>query len=291
MDIVEQIRGKFPFLTRKQREVADYMLDDIDRMSYVTLKEMSVELNITEMTILKTCTILGFASFTDMKYEFRKYAARKMEEFRHPNAEPSAPRMPAYELNDMDLLMHEICQEEAQLSSLFYSELDIRRIFEAADMILNADNVVICGRGVSFCICQYLGTMLTSLGQGVVLINSELDDNIHSTLPLIGENTLVFVVAYPDYYRMTEKFAEFAHKKGRKVLLLTDTMKAPLVRHADTVLTAPTKNRLFLNSMANPMAMVNLIASALNIRLSATTREFNEHSMEFHSLFREEESE
>ena len=41
MTVIEQIQEKCPFLTRKQREVADYMLEDPERMSYVTLREIS----------------------------------------------------------------------------------------------------------------------------------------------------------------------------------------------------------------------------------------------------------
>ena len=285
MNIIERIQNKFPALTRKQREVADYMLEDIDRMSYVTLKEMSNELGITDMTILKTCSILGFSSFTDMKYEFRKYAARQMEAFRHPNVEYSAPRMPAYELDDMDRLLHEICLEESKLSNLFYSQLDVRRLFETADRILEADNVVLCGRGVSFYICQYMSTLLSVMGRGSLVVNTEMDDEIHRVLPLINDRTLVFAVSFPDYYRMTEKFVEYAHKKGRNVILLTDSEKAPLCRYSDLVLIAGTKNRLFLNSMGNPMAMVNMIASALNIRLSAASEEYCDPKEEFHDLF------
>lgn len=290
MEIIEQIQSKFPFLTRKQREVADYMLEDIDRMSYVTLKEMSSELNITEMTILKTCSILGFSSFTDMKYEFRKYAARNMEAFRHPNAEYSAPRMPAYELDDMDKLLHEICQEEARLSNLFFAGLDIRKLFAAADMLLEGDKIVLCGRGVSLQICQYISTLLSVVGLGSIVINSELDDEVHRALPLITPETTVFVVSYPDYYRMTDKFAEHAHKKGIRVLLLTDSEKAPVSKYADLILTAGTKSRLFLNSIGNAMSLVNLLASAVNIRLSASTKEYGTIIEEFHGLFEETEA-
>ena len=82
MTVVEQIQEKYPFLTKKQREVAAYMVADPERMSYTTLKEISRDTGITEMTILKTCDSLGFASFSDLKYEFRKYAAQQVEQLR-----------------------------------------------------------------------------------------------------------------------------------------------------------------------------------------------------------------
>lgn len=288
MTIIEQIQEKIPQLTRKQREVANYMLEDIDRMNYITLKEMSRETGITEMTILKTCGALGFSSFSGMKYEFRKYAAKQMEIFRHPDNEHSVPRTPVYELSDTDRLLKEICDEEAELNRRFFHSIDIKKIFAAADMMLSADKIVLCGRSVSTYICEYMATLLSALGLGGITVNTELDDSVHSTLPLITKNTLLFVVSYPDYYRMTSKMAEYVCKRRGKVLALTDSEKSPLCAFSDFTLFAPTQTRMFLNTIAAPMTMVNLIASALNIRLSSGEGNPCEKIDEFYALFQED---
>lgn len=73
MDIISTIKEKYSGLTRKQKQIADFMLDHIERMSFLTLRELSKETGITPMTILNTCTALGYSSFNEMKYESRKY--------------------------------------------------------------------------------------------------------------------------------------------------------------------------------------------------------------------------
>ena len=287
MTVIQQIQEKYHFLTRKQREVADYILEDAERMSYITLKEMSQETGVTEMTILKTCSLLGFPSFSALKYEFRKYLAQQMELYRHEVTEYSMPPTPDYELNDTYRLFKEICDEEARMHQAFFQQLSIEQIFAAADMILSAEKVILCGRGVSTYVCDYFAMCLSILGRGVVCINSELDDSIHAALPLMTENTLLIAVSFPDYYRMTTKVAEYARRKGIRILGLTDTEKSPIIPLCDMALTAPASTRMFLNTIGATMSLVNLLASAMNIRLSAKGGDFAPCTTEFYALFPE----
>lgn len=283
MTVIEQIQEKAPFLTRKQREVAAYMLADPERMSYVTLKEISKDTGITEMTILKTCDSLGFASFSDLKYEFRKYAAQQMEQLRHFSDFGINPP-PDYELSDTERLLKDICGEEARLFDRFFSTVDIQQIFAAADMLRAADKVVLCGRGVSTYVCEYLSMLLSIMGCGSVLINTELYDSIHMALPLLTPKSVLFIVSFPDYYHMTTTVAEFASRKKVKIIAMTDSSKSPVVPFADMVLTVPTTTRLFMNTLGAPMVLANLIASALNIRISGRNTNFASSVAEFYAL-------
>ena len=285
MTVIEQIQEKYPFLTRKQREVADYMLEDPDRMSYATLREISQDLSITEMTILKTCNLLGFDSFSALKYEFRKHAAQQLDLLRHPGVEFSIPPAPAYELEDTRRLLAEIRDEEAALYYAFVRDLPLDEVSQAASMILAAEQVILCGRGVSAIICDYFATMLTLLGRGVLNVNTELDDAIYAALPLLKENTLLIAVSYPDYYRMTMKLVEYARRQGINILGRTESKRSPLAPYCDLVLTAPTKTRMLPNTIGAPMSLITLVASAMNIQLSAQGCQGSECVDEFFTLF------
>ena len=49
MDIIENIKKRSTELTRKQYMVAKYMIDHPDEMAYITLKELSQNIGVTEM--------------------------------------------------------------------------------------------------------------------------------------------------------------------------------------------------------------------------------------------------
>ncbi|MCI9025656.1 MAG: MurR/RpiR family transcriptional regulator, partial [Dorea sp.] len=74
MDIIMRIEEHYPSMTKKQRQISDYIKENIDTMTFITLRELSKELGVTEITILNTCKALGYKSFNEMKYEVRKYS-------------------------------------------------------------------------------------------------------------------------------------------------------------------------------------------------------------------------
>lgn len=76
-NVLDVIAEKKAALPRKQRIVAEYMEQNPQLMSYITLKELSNDLQVTEITVLKTCQSLGYGGFNDIKYEFRKTAIEK----------------------------------------------------------------------------------------------------------------------------------------------------------------------------------------------------------------------
>ena len=59
MDIIKRIESHYPDMTRKQKQIADFLLQNQDTLTFITLKELSVQVGVTEITILNLCKRLG----------------------------------------------------------------------------------------------------------------------------------------------------------------------------------------------------------------------------------------
>ena len=51
MDILTVLREKYPEMTKKQKQIADFMMAYPEQMTFITLKELSSLVNATEVTI------------------------------------------------------------------------------------------------------------------------------------------------------------------------------------------------------------------------------------------------
>lgn len=289
MDMIAKIKEGYQNLTRKQKLIADYMLQNIEKMSFLTLRELSEELDVTGVTILNACSALGFESFNEVKYESRKYTSLMEKVKLHRDMEYVSAYIPQYELQNQKELLKNIVMEEKRQMESFIGFLDAGLIFEAAELFLKYDKIVLCGRGISKLTADFLAIRLAGLNIASMVMDTELNDSLHAALPMFDEKTLVVAISFPDYYFMTDKVAEHARGEGCKVLGITDSAKAPINEFTHMALISPSATRLFLNTVSTPMALINILTSALDIIISYRREDRQSGSKRFNSLFKEEE--
>lgn len=265
MDIIETIKSKYPGLTKKQKKIADYMISNIDKMSFITMKELSAATSVTEVTILNACAALGFSSFKEVKYEARKYLGLREKLLLHEDGDYSVSAIPRYELNDKKELLQTIVDEENALWEGYISALNYDELFRIAKEFVKRPQIVLCGRGASKILAEFLAVRLAGCSIGSIVMDTELNDSIHTVLPLIQKDALTVVISFPDYYFMTDKIAEYAKNQGSYVIAITDSKSSEVAKFSDDILTAASHTRLFLNTLSVPMAMLNVLTSAIDI--------------------------
>ena len=89
MPILDAIRAKLDTLTAKQRSIAQYLLEAPDEASYLSLKELSVRTQASEVSVLRLCKALGFESFVALKEALRTHT---QETFRAISCVPKNAR-------------------------------------------------------------------------------------------------------------------------------------------------------------------------------------------------------
>lgn len=282
MNIIERLKEKYPNMTKKQKQIAEYMMNHVDKMSFITLKELSAETNVTEMTILNACAAFGYANFNEVKYEFRNYISMLNKIELHQENEYPSTFIPKYELEDQKKVLTEILEEEAGMFQRFVENTDIEKLFRISHEIVSSEKIIICGRGVSKLMAEFFTLRLASIGIGAIIVDTELNDSLHAALAMIDDKTLLIPISLPDYYFMTDKVAAYAKGCKAKILVLTDNDQAPIVQFSDWALYAPSATRLFLNTPSVVTALINILTSAVEIEMS-----FKENSRASEVMFTE----
>ena len=80
MDILEHLQELYPTLTKKQKTIADYLIANLEEISYITLAQLSHQTGTSELTLLRFCQKLGCSSFLDLKEQFRDYTQKMIKQ-------------------------------------------------------------------------------------------------------------------------------------------------------------------------------------------------------------------
>jgi DNA-binding MurR/RpiR family transcriptional regulator len=261
MDSFNNIDKNYQKLTNKQREIADYMLAHPEDVCYISLKDLSKRTFTSELTILRTCKRLGFDSYIDIKNAFRVHTQKLMKNL--PETNYFVQDIPLSKQGEKVDLLLQICQTESEKSNEFYNKINFEDMLKAAKQIVNANTVLICCHALSRVIADYLYNHLSHLGISCVFIYPENIDNVQTRLAKIQPGDHLIVISFPKYFTMVHNIAEYAECKGATVSAITDSLDSPAITDSSLNFICNTTTKLFYNSLALPIALVNLLASCI----------------------------
>lgn len=275
MDIIQTIHTLYPEMTKKQKSIADCLLEAPEDISYITLAQLSQRTSSSELTLLRFCQKVGCANFLELKNAFREYTQNVVKMLSSPSY--FVPDATITDVEGKSELLRQVCREESDACKDFFSSLDLIALISAAEAIRNGKRILICAHNISRILAEFLEARLRLLNFDASLINLDDLQDTENTLEQLTPEDLVIFIAFPKYYYPLGSIAKNAFSRGSTILTITDSMSSPTVQYSKHMLICHTATRVFYNSLTLPMALLNLLLSYLVIDLGPDyrTRDLN----------------
>ena len=275
MDVIQKIHNLYPEMTRKQKSIADILLESPEDIAYITLANLSQKTSSSELTLLRFCQKLGYSNFLEMKAAFREYTQSMVKLLSSPQY--FVPDATITDVEGKSALLRQVCREESDACKDFFSSLDLIALISAAEAIRNGKRIFICAHNISHILAEFLEARLRLLNFDASLINLDDLQDTENTLEQLTPEDLVIFIAFPKYYYPLGSIAKNAFSRGSTILTITDSMSSPTVQYSKHMLICHTATRVFYNSLTLPMALLNLLLSYLVIDLGPDyrTRDLN----------------
>lgn len=275
MDIIQTIHTLYPEMTKKQKSIADCLLEAPEDISYITLAQLSQRTSSSELTLLRFCQKVGCANFLELKNAFREYTQNVVKMLSSPSY--FVPDATITDVEGKSELLRQVCREESDACKDFFSSLDLIALISAAEAIRNGKRIFICAHNISHILAEFLEDRLRLLNFDASLINLDDLQDTENTLEQLTPEDLVIFIAFPKYYYPLGSIAKNAFSRGSTILTITDSMSSPTVQYSKHMLICHTATRVFYNSLTLPMALLNLLMSYLVIDLGPDyrTRDLN----------------
>lgn len=270
MDIIQTIHTLYPEMTKKQKSIADCLLESPEDISYITLAQLSQRTSSSELTLLRFCQKVGCANFLELKNAFREYTQNMVKLLSSPQY--FVPDATITDVEGKSELLRQVCREESEACKDFFSSLDLLSLISAAEAIRSSKRVFICAHNISHILAEFLEARLQLLYFDASLIDLDDLQDTENKLEQLTPEDLVIFIAFPKYYYPLGSIAKNAFSRGSTILTITDSMSSPTVQYSKYMLICHTATRVFYNSLTLPMALLNLLLSYLVIDLGPDYR-------------------
>jgi len=269
MSIIETIDSCYGSMTRKQKLIADYMRSHAEDMCFMTLKALSEAVEVSEMTVLKLCGILGCGSYNALKQAFRELTPPLPGGERHISERIQTFSAMEW-MEDRSGLFGQACLEELEGVHEFLRAFSIEEYRKAARMICRARGVVLLGSGVSVQMAGYLYSRLVECGVACLVVDARREEEVRSALHMLGSDTVVIPLFFPEYPPLIPRIVRYAQEKGAGLLGITDSTRTEIAALCDMCLYCPCHNHLFPDAQTTAVLAANLLSMAVSLEQDRT---------------------
>ncbi|WP_167956688.1 MurR/RpiR family transcriptional regulator [Anaerosporobacter faecicola] len=250
-DLVKNINDKYNSLSKGQKLLANYILNNFDKAVYLTAAKMGKIVGVSESTVVRFATILGYDGYPKLQRALEEMAKNKLN---------SVQRMEVtFDRIDKHNILKSVLHSDAEKIRLTAEEIDEEAFKNAIEMLLQAKNIYIIGIRSSAPLASFLSYYLGLIFEHVVMIHSNSTSELFEQLYRINEEDVLVGISFPRYSRSTLKAMEFASKRNAKLIAITDSYASPMTRYSGCNLLARCDMASIADSIVAPMSIINAI--------------------------------
>lgn len=271
-DILSLIQSNMEHLSKRQRAIAEYILENYDKAAYMTAGRLGKAIGISESTVVRFAAELGYEGYPQMQRALQEMTRRQLTSIQRIAVSNDR-------LGSGDVLSA-VFQSDIEKLRMTLESVDRADFDHAVEMIVSARRIYIIGLRSGAALSGFLGFYLNLLFDQVVLIHTTSVSEMFEQVLHIAPGDLLIGISFPRYSSRTVRVMQFARDRGASVLAITDIEASPLCPTADLSLFARSDMVSFIDSLVAPLSLINALIVAVGRRMnrdiSATFRRLEE---------------
>ncbi|MGL5616564.1 MAG: MurR/RpiR family transcriptional regulator [Sarcina sp.] len=249
-DLMKLIQSKFSRLSKGQKLIAEYILNNYDKAAFMTAAKLGINVGVSESTVVRFAIELGFSGYPKLQKSLQELIKNKLT---------TVQRLE---------LSSDFIKEENPLKGVLKADIEnIRSTLEKINNedfeqvvsdLFNAKRIYIIGLRSSTVLAEFLGFYLNLILENVKVVSSGISD-IFEQMINIGEGDVIIGIGFPRYALKTIDALEFAKSRDARVIAITDSLISPLATNADCTLIAQSNMASFVDSLVAPLSIINAL--------------------------------
>ncbi len=255
LNLIEENMSSF---SKSHRLIAKYILDNYDKVAYFTASKLGKDVGISESTVVRFATELGFEGYPELQREIRAFMKVKLTSVQRLE-------VAANNINDENILETVLNQDIEKIRKTL-ENCDTSKFNLATEEIVKAKNIYIIGAKSASFLANFLSYNMNLIFDNVRQINPLSTGELFEQIVRIGKDDVIIGISFPRYSKLTISAFKYASDNGAKVIALTDNNSSPLTKYANISLFAQSDMMSFVDSFVAPLSIINALLVALSIK-------------------------
>lgn len=264
-DIISYLRENTDTFSKRQRLIAQYILNNFDKAAYMTAAALGEAVGVSESTVVRFASELGFEGYPKLQKRLREVARANSTSVQR--MEIASRRM------DASNLLEEVLKSDISKIKQTLEEIDRSQFDGAVEEILRAKKIYIAGARSSASIAGFAEYYFRLMFGNTQLISSSGSADTFEQLMRIDKGDVIIGMSFPRYSKNTVRALEYACKRGACVIGITDSVNSPIVRLSKYFLIAKSDMDSFVDALVAPFSVINALIVALGMRKQAEIKQ------------------
>lgn len=222
--IREQIESSMTLFSKQERKVADYVLIHLEAIQSTRLKPLSLEVKVSEATILRFCRKLGFDGYQTFQIEL-------IREFAKPTTPSTFFEGEIAFDDDINMIAQKLISNYQSILTQTYEQLDFEIIRHIVQRMHQAKKVRVYAVGLSAASLVDIKTRFFRIADHIQFILDSYQMVVDAAM--LTKDDLVIIQSNSGSTRDLMDVLNMVKSKGIEVVVISRNQHSYLKQHAD----------------------------------------------------------
>ncbi len=257
IDFIKKIQLSFPKLSKGQRMIAEYIMNNYDKAAFMTAAKLGEKVGVSESTVVRFANVLEFEGYPQMQKVLQEILRTRLTTVQRIEL--------TSDYSNEESILKRVLKADMDNIRLTIGEADLKAFDDSVNSIINAEHIYIVALRSSIALADFLSFYLNFIRGNVHTVTHSISD-IFEILFRVNEKDLVIGIGFPRYSSKTIEALDYAKSQGAKVLAITDSLLSPLTSHSDYTLIAKSNMEAFVDSLVAPLSLLNALIVGVGIK-------------------------
>lgn len=249
----QQLAAAYPELSPQLKLAASYVLEHPVEIALQSIRKSASAACVTASTLVRLAKRLGFDSYEQFRDVFQSAVQTGPVEL---SGRASNLRSLASQTDDQVFL--DVGDAAFDNIGRLFTADNQTRVRDAARMLLGAEKIAAIGFRDTFA-CAYHFAYVGRIAMPNIQLVRGLEGGLMTELASLGENDVVVAFGFEPYCAETLRALTTARDGGAKSIVITDTLRSPLVPGAAITFTVANATPHFFPSILSAITLIEVL--------------------------------